>query len=415
MQKILVSAYACSPFRGSEPGVGWGYVFALSKFYSVTVITEENEFRDDIERYKAKYPKECKNLEFIYIPRYSLPLENYFKPVYYASYRKWHKTVYEFVKNDADLDNYSIVHQLNMVGFREPGYLWKLNIIFVWGPLGGMGYFPWTFIPKLPLINGIGYTVYNIVNYIQMRFSRRVLSAAKIAFKNNALIVANKQNAYYCKRYLKCAPHVLSEVGISTIINPKINKRSPDKVMRLIWVGLFIPRKNLATLIDAIEILKNLNICVDVYGAGPGFKKYKSLIDKKNLNNKIHLHGWVDRQTVLNSMKRSHAIVITSLRDLTSTVLIEAMSAGLPIMAPAHCGFADIVNQKNGYLLDVKSSKTMLSSLVMAITNMYNDEQNRLLLSSQASLDAENYLWKNKVEKLCAIYNNIHEKNSKKN
>jgi len=34
-----------------------------------------------------------------------------------------------------------------MVGFREPGYLWQLNIPFVWGPIGGMGYFPTRFLP----------------------------------------------------------------------------------------------------------------------------------------------------------------------------------------------------------------------------------------------------------------------------
>jgi hypothetical protein len=26
---------------------------------------------------------------------------------------------------------------LNMIGYREPGYLWKLNVPFVWGPMGG--------------------------------------------------------------------------------------------------------------------------------------------------------------------------------------------------------------------------------------------------------------------------------------
>lgn len=41
--KVLVSAYACSPERGSEPAVGWGFVSALRKFHDLWVIVEEEK------------------------------------------------------------------------------------------------------------------------------------------------------------------------------------------------------------------------------------------------------------------------------------------------------------------------------------------------------------------------------------
>ena len=37
--KVLVGAYACSPSRGSEPGVGWGWVEAISKYHDLWVLT----------------------------------------------------------------------------------------------------------------------------------------------------------------------------------------------------------------------------------------------------------------------------------------------------------------------------------------------------------------------------------------
>lgn len=37
--KILVSAYACEPGKGSEPGVGWSFVNELAKKHNVTVLT----------------------------------------------------------------------------------------------------------------------------------------------------------------------------------------------------------------------------------------------------------------------------------------------------------------------------------------------------------------------------------------
>ena len=41
-KKILVSAYACEPEHGSEPGVGWNWLTQIAVNHDVTVITKEN-------------------------------------------------------------------------------------------------------------------------------------------------------------------------------------------------------------------------------------------------------------------------------------------------------------------------------------------------------------------------------------
>ena len=42
MRKILVSAYACEPYKGSEQAVGWNIVLELAKTDDVHVITRAN-------------------------------------------------------------------------------------------------------------------------------------------------------------------------------------------------------------------------------------------------------------------------------------------------------------------------------------------------------------------------------------
>ena len=39
--KVLLSAFACAPYRGSEPGVGWNWAMALAKYNDVVVLTRE--------------------------------------------------------------------------------------------------------------------------------------------------------------------------------------------------------------------------------------------------------------------------------------------------------------------------------------------------------------------------------------
>ena len=46
--KVLISAYACEPHRGSEPEIGWQWAIHLSRHCDVTVITRSNN-RESIE------------------------------------------------------------------------------------------------------------------------------------------------------------------------------------------------------------------------------------------------------------------------------------------------------------------------------------------------------------------------------
>ena len=38
--KILLSAFACAPNTGSEPGVGWRWAIELAKQHEVVVVTD---------------------------------------------------------------------------------------------------------------------------------------------------------------------------------------------------------------------------------------------------------------------------------------------------------------------------------------------------------------------------------------
>ena len=64
--KVIVNAYACSPERGSEPGMGWNWCIHLAKYCELHIITEE-EFKPKIEEAIARLPQK-ENLKFYYNP-----------------------------------------------------------------------------------------------------------------------------------------------------------------------------------------------------------------------------------------------------------------------------------------------------------------------------------------------------------
>src|SRR5206468_1925717 len=61
--RVLVSAYACEPDRGSEPGVGWNLVCQIARFNEVWVVTRANN-REPVEAALAQHP--LPNVHFVY-------------------------------------------------------------------------------------------------------------------------------------------------------------------------------------------------------------------------------------------------------------------------------------------------------------------------------------------------------------
>ena len=148
--RLLMSAYACRPDQGSEPGVGWNRALQAAREFDTWVITEDATSGTAIRRYLREHGT-IPGLEFVYIPkspwvnRLRSRLGLFYVPL--ALLRWWHLDAYRVARRlHAEL-RFDLVQQVNFQTFREPGYLWKLGIPFIWGPWGGVQNFPWRSCP----------------------------------------------------------------------------------------------------------------------------------------------------------------------------------------------------------------------------------------------------------------------------
>ena len=96
--RVLLSAYACEPDKGSEPGVGWNWAQHLSNYFEVYVITRSNN-NQVINDYLIKHPNE--HLHFIYhdcsgIARKIKKLPNGI----YLYYKQWQKEILPLAKKN---------------------------------------------------------------------------------------------------------------------------------------------------------------------------------------------------------------------------------------------------------------------------------------------------------------------------
>ena len=404
--KILISSYTCSPYRGSEPGIGWKFVYYLTKYakHELWVLCEEIKWKPDIEKFKRENPDELNNVHFVWIPKIRAKwLRKIWPPSYYWFYHLWQIKAFRAAKRLHQSIHFDLVHQLNMGTFREPGYLWKLDAPFVWGPFGGLGYTRWSILPQMGVYGFFHYLGRNVVNYLHAHLMVRTRLAAKRA--SDAIIVASPENQDSVRRIWKRDSTVICEVGLVDGAEPLNLGRQGGEPLRLTWSAVHEHRKALNLLLDALsKVPCHVDWTLDVLGDGPCNKAWKQRAEKYGLNHKITWHGLCTKQDAISTVQRSHVFVITSVWDLTSAVLLEALSFGVPVICLDHCGFSAVITDECAIRIQVINPKQIVQDIAVGIERLYRNETLRQELSRGAVKRAGLFTWRKKIEDLQRLY-----------
>jgi glycosyltransferase involved in cell wall biosynthesis len=411
--KILVVAYACDPTKGSESGVGWGWVNAIAANHDVTVLTADfnagniGQYLRNSQNPTHKIPRfiYVRNRPWHYRPTGMwLAIENSIaKPLMNIAYQDWLRCVMADAQKEIEQNHYDVVHLITYVGWRFPGNFYRLGLPFVWGPIGGMKNTPWRLLPILGLKGAIYYGARNLVNSMQLRVllgPRRAMVTA-----GDGVIAATSEIQVELRSRFGVKSNVICEVGPPQLCTDNPKQRDKDEPLRICWSGQHLPGKALPLLLRAVARLpKDFKYTLEILGDGPCRQSWRSLACKLKIDAHCHWHGWLPRDQSLAVMKGSHVFTITSLKDLTSTVAVEALSLGLPIVSLDHCGFADLVTEECGIKVRPESAERIITGLTDALSTLYHNEPLRLRLAEGAICRSRAYSWEAKMATLDEIY-----------
>ena len=162
--RLLLLAHYCHPEMGSEPGIGWNRAIQAAREYPTWVLCDEAFNRAGIEQYLNSHGP-IENLHFVFVPsgRWEKLLRR-LPGTYYLRQNLWHRRAYKIAQRLHEKLRFDLVHQVNMIGFREPGYLWKLDAPFVWGPVGGAQNYPWRFLTGAGLRGAVSEAIRSALN-----------------------------------------------------------------------------------------------------------------------------------------------------------------------------------------------------------------------------------------------------------
>lgn len=413
MLKVLVNAYACSPGMGSEPGMAWNWVVNLAKFCELHIITE-GEFREKIE---AVVPtlKQGGNMHFYYNPvsdDIRKMCWNQGDWRFYKYYRQWQWKTYLMAKDICEMERIDVLHQLNMIGFREPGYLWKLSkengVPFVWGPIGGLKQIPTAYLKGAGLKMQFFMRLKNVLNIWQLKHEKRVDEALRAA----KLLISSIPDSYRAlKKYKGLESMVIPETGC--FLSEDIpTSRFDDEEFHIMWVGKFDFRKQLPLAIKAIALANNRKMILDIYGSGSKeqVSAAKYLADEMGVTNQVVWHGNQKNDVVMEAMRKAQLFFFTSVNEDTSTVVLEAVSNRLPVVCFDACGMSAVIDDSVGRKVALSHPSQSAHDFAQILNEL---EGNRALLKQLSENCKQRQMelsWEVKARKVVEEYERIIRK-----
>lgn len=403
MKTIILVTYDISPYRGSEASVSWNYVSNMGVYHKLIVLYGRG--KDEIEKYLESH--QMPNVRFVNIPYVSLQGSGLLLDIKYnLNYRRWHYQTYLKAKELVNNEHVDIIHYLNPIGFKEPGYCWKIKEVpYVWGPIQGVENRPLALFPALSSKGKINALVRRVVHNGMLMCLPRVRKALKRA---DAVFAATPNTVKQLKRIHHKDTIYLPENGIL-----KMECTEPifmNDTLNLIWVGSIDERKALGILISALGKVKNNNWHLNVLGEGPLREKCEELADELGISEKITFHGKVDRAQVQLVFGQSQVHVISSLGEATTTVLWEAFSKAIPTITLDHCGMAGVVSSECGIKIPIRSYQQVLNDIAFAIDDLMEHPEKVTRLSQGTIECSKKFMWTNRI----ALYDKIYDEISKK-
>jgi glycosyltransferase involved in cell wall biosynthesis len=162
----------------------------------------------------------------------------------------------------------------------------------------------------------------------------------------------------------------------------------PGGAVRVGFLGRLDPIKRVQDLIEAIGLLEK-RFTLGIYGDGEERAPLGAMVHERGLGERVTFYGPVERpQRVMDEID---LLVLPSAAEGFGLVLIEAMAAGVPVVATRVPGIVDVVrDRENGLLVPPRNP----AALAAAIRELADDSSLRQsVVSNGLQAVRQQYAW----------------------
>lgn len=341
-----MSAYACEPGRGSEPGAGWAWACAAARDHDVWVLTHVTN-RAPITAALAADPQLAARLHPVFLANSGWVTKlRRPGPMRYLYYWIWQlgPCRRESRRLGAAV-GFDICHHLTYASDWMPAGISALDDVpFIWGPVGGSSTKKsprlWARLGARMFVSELARAM--LLDPVRSVVGRRLARRAAVVLGQNADVA----DAF--------APvPVLVEPNIALESSDEQVVRQMDRSSRpmAVYAGRLIELKGLPFALAALALPAAAGWQLDIYGEGPMRRRLERQAVRLDVADRVRFLGSRPRAEVREALSRADVMLFPSLRDAGGWSVAEAMAAGCPVVCLDVGGPATLVGVEDGVVV----------------------------------------------------------------
>lgn len=360
--RVLLSAYACEPGKGSEPEVGWQRALhMLAHADEVWVLTRSNN-KTVIEADSLSY---APGLHFIYydLPAWALRIkkQSWFQSFYFIF---WQWGAYCLAARHHREKPFDCVYHVTFASMQFGSFMGQLGIPFVIGPIAGGERAPFRLRRSMPKRGKVSELLRDLKIVLQRLspLARRAYAAAKHIY------VTTPESLWLVPPKWRMKTTVHLAIAAPDCGAHHVGWRPPESP-RFVFAGRLINLKGVHFAIRALaEARREVpSATLTLIGVGPEEQRLRELARLLGVADAIEFAGYLPHQRIASALHGYTALVFPSLHDSGGFVVLEALAEGLPAICLDLGGPGVIVNSACGII--VPTAHANEAQIVTGITD----------------------------------------------
>jgi len=240
------------------------------------------------------------------------------------------------------------------------------------------------------------------LKYFILSFWNRHIESSSLRSCANIITNSDYTKSKLVSAYQLVESHVtVCHLGIDVALFPFRSKTKFSSPIKVLFIKEDYKRGGLYILIEALNMLSDYKFELSLVGFDSSLLKLKS-----NAHIKINPIGKVKNSTIASLLNDHDIYSVPSLREALGLGNMEAMSAGIPVVATDAGGIPEVIDNSCGWIAKANDTFSLMKQIKMCIENTTERQQK----SKNARAKVQNFDIKSVVKKLESVLCLIIEK-----
>ena len=181
-------------------------------------------------------------------------------------------------------------------------------------------------------------------------------------------------------------------------------ERKPSSGSALLFWGRIEEEKGLRELFHALKTVSKMikDVSLTIVGEGNRLREYKSLVADLSLTDRVEFTGWLCSSKIQNLTAQSSLGIFPSRVESFGLSVVEAMGAGLPVIAASGGAVPENIEQGvTGTLVPVNDADALARAIIFILENVQHAES---MAKAAKMVVQQKFTWDKAANKMIDLY-----------